>query len=323
MAMRERVLDYLHGIAPQAASNRQIAEALEASWPKTVYRATARLCAEGLVQRTAEGQHWLFSVGAPVPDAGLVLGVSDTVSAECPVAAEGAPLPAEGAQDESPGKAAQARRRTLLKDLLSLPEGRVWFLERLRCPCTREQACAAGVALRSRPLRDVLEEDYAACAGSVEAQERLAQTYNDCFRLAEDCGIRKVWRADRPTAMRLPLPAPHAGWTKKLLQKHIASRRYLRRALRALRLVQTRVDALVLAGSNVVLVQCAQADSITAARLARLKSLGGVLERRLHRRYTVAGVVDSPDQLALLETAHVLWADVLAWLEREGGNPQD
>jgi len=172
--------------------------------------------------------------------------------------------------------------------------------------------------LHCRPLLVLLQQDYAACGGAVAAQGRLAENYNALFGLADDCGIRKVWRADRPAEMRLPVSIKKRGWPGKLLRKHIANKRYLKRALAAPRLVRTRVDAILFAGSHVILVRCTDRDAITRRQYRRLQALGGALERRLHRQYFVAAVVAEPEQLAVLDMAHVRWSEVEAWLDRYG-----
>lgn len=305
MTHRERVDDYVRQIAPAGATNREIAVALGIRWPGTVFKATQRLVRAGRIRRERQGRTWVFSA-LPTADA------TGDDAAPGAVAADETVVRPDATEEDR----AASRGRERLEELLALPDGRAWLLERLRCPCSTEQARAANVTLRCRPLLELLQQDYAACGGVVAAQGRLAEAYNALFRLADDCGIRKVWRADRPGEMRLPLADDDTGWPAKLLRKHIASKRYLKRALAAPRLVRTRVDALLLAGAYVVLVRCADGDALTRSKYARMQSLGGALERRLHRQFFLAAIVDDPEQLAVLDMAHVRWSEVDAWLGR-------
>lgn len=302
MTYHEQVGSYLQSIAPRGASNREIAASLGIRWPGSVYRATRQLAQEGVIRREREGRRWVFcveSVGVSALNEAVVAVPPKTDVVSAPVE-ETAPV--------------EDWRRKWLRPLLQQPDGRAWFLERLRCPCTSEQARTAEVSFRRRPLRDLIEQDYAACGGGVPAQERMVSTYNALFNLPDGCGIHQVWHADRAGEMRLPAQGVGKGWTAKQLRKHIGHKRYLRRALKVLRLAQTRVDAIIVAGSYVVLVLCAQDDAITERRYARQKALAGVLERRLDKRFFLAGVVAGTEQLGVLDLAHVRWDEIRAWL---------
>lgn len=61
MTYAERILDYLWSIAPDGATNRQIADRLSIRSQQTIYLLTQELLRKGLIQGEQRGREWVFS----------------------------------------------------------------------------------------------------------------------------------------------------------------------------------------------------------------------------------------------------------------------
>ena len=81
-----------------------------------------------------------------------------------------------------------------LAPLLDQPEGRAWFLERLRCPCTPDEARAAEVFHLCFPLRDIFTADYYQCRGTPHLEDQFIGYYNRLFGLPEDFGVVESYK---------------------------------------------------------------------------------------------------------------------------------
>lgn len=75
-------------------------------------------------------------------------------------------------------RAERSHQVHLLAPLLAQPEGRVWFLDGLRCPCTPEEARGAEVYHLCFPLRDIFTADYYQCRGNAELEDQFIAYYN-------------------------------------------------------------------------------------------------------------------------------------------------
>ena len=301
MKYEERIQAYLRSIAPDGATNGEIARQLNIRWHASVYRATQCLMDKGSLRGEREGREWTFF-------------------AEEIKQAQFQPVEAYSLEINRAKRSWQTR---WLVPLLERPEGRAWFLDRLRCPCSPAEARAADVSHFCLPLRDLFEEDYLRCRGHQENEERFVAYFNDLFGLPEDCGIMQVWRTARKGRMRLPVAAGKAGWSDKLLSKQIAHTRFRRRARHARTLLQTECDVMLLMDDHVLLAMCVHRGSLPHKEYALYRRLAGSLELRLGKSFRLGAVVDEAKQLGALEVARVCWREIAAWLGDSTPNGQE
>jgi len=290
MTVQERIYQHLRGIAPQAITNREIGHALQIPWPGTVYNATRALLGRGLIAGERRGREWAFSARVDK-------------------------LPFQPAHSFTWESSADGRGFQVhwLAPVLAAPQGRAWFLERLRCPCSMEAAYRGQVSHFCHPLPNLFQQDLLSCQGDQQQEDRLTSYYNDLFGLPADCGIERVWRSPRKGRLRLPYQQGAAGWSDKLLRKHIPVDRYRRRARRVGALMQAEVDVLLLTEYHVVLVTCLYAETLSEQDHALQRRLAGMLEHRLGRMFHLGAVVDHRDQLGILNLPYILWEDVQDW----------
>ncbi|NLG51307.1 MAG: hypothetical protein GX552_14460 [Chloroflexi bacterium] len=289
MTVQERIYQHLQNIAPRAVSNREIGHDLQIPWPGTVYNATRTLLNRGLIVGERRGREWVFSA-LPSPPFRPVESFGWNTSAD-----------------------ARSFQVHWLAPVLATPQGRAWFLERLRCPTSTQAAHDGQVSHFCHPLHNLFQQDLAACQGDRQQEDRLIAYYNDLFGLPADCGIEQVWRSPRKGRLRLPYQRGAWGWTDKLLRKHIAVDRYRRRARRVGALMRAEVDALLLTEYHVVLVTCLHAQTLSEQSHALQRRLAGVLEHRMGRMFHLGAVVDHRDQLGIVHLPYILWEDVQSW----------
>jgi len=89
-------------------------------------------------------------------------------------------------------RAERSRQVRWLAPLLRRPQGRIWFLDRMRCPCPPDEARDADVFHLCFPLRDIFTADYYQCRGILHLEDQFITYYNRLFGLPEDFGVDEV-----------------------------------------------------------------------------------------------------------------------------------
>jgi hypothetical protein len=80
MSYKERILDYLWSVAPDGATNGQIARALGISSQQTVYMTTQELAGRRLINAVKEGATWVFYALDAHADGGAVRAATASVA---------------------------------------------------------------------------------------------------------------------------------------------------------------------------------------------------------------------------------------------------
>ena len=212
-----------------------------------------------------------------------------------------------------------------LAPLLETPEGRVWFLEKLECPCTPEEAGVAAVFHLCLPLRDIFTEDYYRCQGEPHLEDQFIAYYNRLFGLPEDFGVQDVWRVAPGNTVRHPAARGRGGWYEDLLREHVSDETLYARARDVRQILGTEADIIVLSDRHVTLVECKFKGKRSRRRYERYQMIGNALARRLDKEFYFGMVVEerSDPYLDRMNVSCVLWADVqlrLMELQREAEN---
>jgi hypothetical protein len=118
--------------------------------------------------------------------------------------------------------AERAQQVRFLVPLLANPEGRVWFLERLSCPCTSEEAQGAQPFHFVFPLRDLFSFDYVRCRGNPELEAAFIARYNRRFGLTTDFGVDTIWRTQPGGPIRHPAAPGRQGWHRAFLSQYVS-----------------------------------------------------------------------------------------------------
>ena len=100
----------------------------------------------------------------------------------------------------------RSRQVSWLVPLLERPDGQVWLIKHLQCPCPTDEAEAAEPFHLCFPLRDKLTEEYRHCRGKPDLEDQFIAYYNNLFDLPEDFGIQEVWKAAPGGEIRHPTP---------------------------------------------------------------------------------------------------------------------
>ena len=200
----------------------------------------------------------------------------------------------------------------LVAPLLERPWGRAWFLERLACPCTGEEAYAAQVFHLCFPLRDLFTADYYQCRGDPQLEEQFIAYYNRLFDLPEGFGIDEVWRTAPGNEIRHPGAGGRAGWYLAFLDERIPDRDLRERARNMRRMLGTEADLLLLTQHHVVLVECKYRSALSIEQYERQQMMGAALARRLGKVFHFGLVVkDERDpKFAQIDAPYVLWSDI-------------
>ncbi len=191
--------------------------------------------------------------------------------------------------------------------LLDQPEGRAWFLERLRCPCTRDEALAAEVFHLCFPLRDIFTADYYRCRGTPHLEDQFISYYNRLFGLPEDFGVEDVWRT---------APGGQAGWYDDFLRERIPDETLYTRARNVGRMLRTEADMFLLTARHVVLVECKYKGKPSTEQYERHQMMGETLAHRLDKAFHFGLVVEEErdPRFARLHVPYVLWSEIQAKL---------
>ena len=209
-----------------------------------------------------------------------------------------------------------------LAPLLREPDGRVWLLEELHCPCSVEEARAAEVFHLCFPLRDIFTADYRNCRGDFELEGQFIAYYNRLFGLPEDFGTQSVWRTAPNNAIRHPVAGGRAGWYKAFLRERVSDGTLYARTRNLCRMLRTEADVLLLTNSNVTLVECKYKGSVSTEQYERHQMMGKTLARRLGKHFHFGMLVSAKrdPQLAQISVPHVTWSTVKQRLEERKGS---
>jgi hypothetical protein len=166
-----------------------------------------------------------------------------------------------------------------LAPLLTQPDGRVWFVKELGCPCSREEARTASVFHLCFPLRDIFTADYYQCRGNAELEAEFIAYYNRLFGLPEEFGVEDVWLTAPNNEIRHPAAGGRAGWYEAFLQERIPDGELCARARDARRRLGTEADVLLLTEGAVVLVECKFKGTPSTEQYERHQIMGEALAR--------------------------------------------
>lgn len=199
-----------------------------------------------------------------------------------------------------------------LAPLLREPDGRLWLLEELDCPCSAEEARAVEVFHLCFPLRDIFTADYYQCRGNPELEVQFIAYYNRLFGLPEDFGIQSLWRTAPNNAIRHPVAGGRAGWYKAFLRERVSNETLYAKARDLCRMLRTEADVLLLTESTVVLVECKYKGMVSAEQYERHQMMGKTLARRLGKHFYFGMLVSGSrdPRFARMQIPYVQWSDV-------------
>ncbi|MBL7202064.1 MAG: hypothetical protein ISS56_18140 [Anaerolineae bacterium] len=203
----------------------------------------------------------------------------------------------------------------LLVPLLARSQGRAWFLEQLRCPCTPDEARDAQVLHLCFPLRDIFTDDYCQCRGKSDLEDQFIAYYNRLFGLPEDFGVSEIWRTAPGGEIRHPAAGGRSGWYDDFLRERIRDQKRYTQTRNVRRMLGTEADCLLLTEHHVVLVECKYMGQVSAEQYERQQMMGPVLARRLDKDYHFGMVVETPRDVryARIDAPYVLWSQIEAW----------
>lgn len=214
-------------------------------------------------------------------------------------------------------RAERAQQVRFLVPLLADPEGRVWFLERLGCPCTTDEAQNAEPFHFVFPLRDLFTADYYTCRGDAEREAEFIAHYNQLFGLSSDFGADTVWRTRPGGPIRHPAAPGRKGWHRAFLAEHV-SLAEVERLLTIRQWLGTEADAMLLLRRHIVTIECKYQSSLRREQYDRQMEMGRLLSKRLGKDFFFGLVVESPRDLkrARIQEPHVTWDEIEKRLSR-------
>lgn len=214
-------------------------------------------------------------------------------------------------------RAERTQQVHLLAPLLDRPEGCAWFLEKLRCPCTAEEALQAEVFHLCFPLRDIFTADYYQCRGKRRLEDQFITYYNRLFGLPEDFGVQEVWCTAPGGEIRHPAAGGRAGWYDRFLRARIPDETLYTRARDVRRMLGTEADVLLLTRRHVILVECKYLSELSTEQHERQLMMGKALGHRLDKAFHFGLVVEDErdPRFARIDAPYVRWSEVQAKLE--------
>jgi hypothetical protein len=209
-------------------------------------------------------------------------------------------------------RAERPQQVRLLVPLLDRSEGRAWFLDRLNCPCGREEALAAEVFHLCFPLRDIFTADYYECRGTPHLEDQFIVYYNDLFGLPKSFGLEEVWRTAPGGEIRHPAAGGRAGWYEDFLKERIPDLDLHRRVRDVRRMLGTEADAFLLTASHVVIVECKYRSQFSMEQYKRQKMTGETLARRLGKSLHFGLVCEDErdPNFARITEPYVTWGEI-------------
>jgi hypothetical protein len=209
-------------------------------------------------------------------------------------------------------RAERSHQVNWLAPLLDHPEGRVWFLEQLECPCTPEQARIADVFHLCFPLRDIFTEDYHRCRVKPDLERQFIAYYNRLFGLPEDFGVQEVWLTAPGGGLRHPAAGGQAGWHENFLRERVPDDDLCTCARNVRRMLGTEADVLILTASHVTLVECKFKGKPSTGQYRRQQMMGKTLASRLGKEFYFGMVVEEArdPRFVRLHVPYALWSDI-------------
>jgi hypothetical protein len=209
-------------------------------------------------------------------------------------------------------RAERTQQVRLLVPLLDRADGRAWFLERLACPCGRQEALAAQVFHLCFPLRDIFTKDYCRCRGSVGLADQFIKYYNELFGFPEGFGVEEIWRTAPNGEIRHPAAGGRAGWYEDFLKQRVANYELLQRARRTRQILHTEADVFLLTASHVVIVECKYRSQLSTEQYERQKMTGETLARRLRKALHFGMVCEDErdPKFAKIAEPYVTWSEI-------------
>jgi len=213
-------------------------------------------------------------------------------------------------------RAERTQQVRLLVPLLYRSEGRAWLLERLKCPCTREEALAAEVFHLCFPLRDIFTADYYQCRGTPQLEDQFIAYYNELFGLPQGFGVKEVWRTAPGVQIRHPAAGGRAGWYEDFLKERISDKELLARARNLRQMLGTEADLFIQTQRHVVLVECKYRSEFSIEQYQRQQTTGKTLAGRLGKVLHFGMVCEDERDpgFAKIEEPSVTWGEVEASL---------
>lgn len=204
-----------------------------------------------------------------------------------------------------------------LVPLLDLPEGRAWFLKRLECPCSPQEAAVAEVFHFCFPLRDILTADYWDSRHKGTHQDEFVCYYNRLFALPDDFGVDDVWRTAVGGVLRHPAAPGRAGWHESFLEQHIADKELHSRARNVRRMLGTEADVLLITDSYLTVVECKFLSSFLRDEYERQLMMGNTLAERLGKEFHYGLVAEKrgDPRRVQIDAPCVLWSEIQARLK--------
>jgi len=212
-------------------------------------------------------------------------------------------------------RAERAQQVRLLAPLLADPEGRLWILERLGCPCTVDEARAAEPFHFVFPLRDLFTFDYNQCRSDPKLESGLIVYYNDLFGLSAefgaDFGADTIWRTHPDGPIRHPAAPGRKGWHLDFLTHYLPPHQ-VERLMRIRQLLDTEADAMLLLPRHVATIECKYQSSLRREQYERQMGLGELLGKRLGKEFFFGLVVESLRDFrrVRVQAPYVTWAEI-------------
>ncbi len=209
-------------------------------------------------------------------------------------------------------RAERTQQVHLLVPLLNDPGGRAWLLERLECPCTREEALAAEVFHLCFPLRDIFTKDYYECRGTPQLEDQFIAYYNDLFGLPQRFGVKEVWRTAPGGEIRHPAAGGRKGWYEDFLKERVSDKKLLAQARDMRQMLGTEADLFIQTARHAVMVECKYRSQFSMEQCERQKRTGDTLARRL-RKVPHFGMVCEDDRdpgFAKIKEPYVTWGQI-------------
>jgi hypothetical protein len=197
----------------------------------------------------------------------------------------------------------------LLVPLLDRPDGRAWLLEGLNCPCTYDEAMAAGVFHLCFPLRDIFTKDYYQCRGTRHLEDQFIAYYNRLFDLPEGFGVEEIWRTAPGGEIRHPAAGGRKGWYEDFLKERIPDATLREKAREARRMLGTEADVFIQTQRHVIVAECKYRSQFSWEQYERQQKTGKALARRLGKAFHF-GLVrekDADPAFVKIKEPYVTW----------------
>jgi len=209
-------------------------------------------------------------------------------------------------------RAERTQQVRLLVPLLNRAEGCGWLLERLSCPCTRDEAQAAEVFHLCFPLRDIFTKDYYECRGTPQLEDRFIAYYNDLFGLPEGFGVKEVWRTAPGGEIRHPAAGGRKGWYEDFLKERVPDRKLLAQARDMRQMLGTEADLYIQTARHAMIVECKYRSQFSMEQHERQKRTGQTLARRLRKVFHFGMVCedDRDSGFAKIKEPYVTWSEI-------------